>query len=108
MNITTGDLDSTMILTAVDPHAAQEVPKLPTGEQRAGQGESQEPSGGMAEAREPHISSRSTITIIISVFPGSLTQRFPEVTQSINNSDDFGVTGMPALDGHIGDVELRY
>ena len=32
VNITTGDLDPTMILTAVDLRVAQEVPKLPPGE----------------------------------------------------------------------------
>jgi hypothetical protein len=38
VKITTCDLDAAMILSAVNLRVAQEVPKLPTGEQGGGKG----------------------------------------------------------------------
>ena len=54
VNITTGDLDPAMILTAVDLRVAQEIPKLSTGEYGGGERKGQEPGHSMAKTVSEH------------------------------------------------------
>jgi hypothetical protein len=55
MNITTGDLDPAMILTAIDLSVAQEIPKLSPGEQRGGKDQGQEPSDRISRVLVEHL-----------------------------------------------------